>query len=232
MTAQRRDALLALLQPHRVFVIVGPYGTGKTEVAVNLALQLSLTGRRTALADLDFVNPYFRSREREQVLLQHQVRLIAPPHHVSAADLPAVPQEVLAIVHDQGLSGVIDVGGEHHGATVLRQFAKQLRQVQPQLWYVLNLHRLGGGDVAAAVNQLRQVEAHSGLHITGLVNNTHLLHDTDLSVVLTGADFAQAVARETGLPLVMHAMRRDLAAQVPQLAPILPLDLYNKRPWE
>lgn len=221
-----------LLNEHRVFILVGPYGTGKTEVAVNLALRLSAMGRRTALADLDIVNPYFRSREREQVLNDAGVRLIAPPRHVAAADLPSVPQEVYAIIHDAGLYGVIDVGGEHHGALVMAQFAKALNEVKPMVWYVLNRSRLGGEGPEEAVRHLRLVEAHSGLSVTGIINNTHLLQETTLNTVDYGAAFARQVSQLSGLPLVFHAISRDIAkrAQLPE--PILPMNLYNKRPWE
>ncbi len=225
------NSLDRLLTAHRVFILVGPYGTGKTEVAVNLALRLSALGRPTALADLDVVNPYFRSREREQVLMDAGVRLIAPPGHVSAADLPAVPPEVYTIIHNEQLAGVIDVGGQHQGATVLAQFAKALAAISPQVWYVLNRYRLGEDDVQAALRELALVEGHSGLAVTGLINNSHLLHETDNEVIRHGAAFAQSVAEAANLPLIAHTMRHDLAARS-HLAPVLPMHLYNKRPWE
>ncbi len=232
MGTHERTPLDNMLLNSRVFVLVGPYGTGKTEVAVNLALRLAAQGRRTALADLDIVSPYFRSREREEVLAQAGVRLIAPPRMVRAADLPSVPHEVFAIIHDRGLTGLIDVGGERQGAQVLKQFAKPLGDINPEVWYVLNQSRLGEVDAQIAAQQLRLVEGHSGLTITGIINNTHLLHETDLNLVGQGAAFAEETAKAAGLPVVFHAIRKDLAAQKHGLSPVLPLTLYNKRPWE
>ena len=226
------DALKDFLQDRRLFVLLGPYGTGKTEVAINLALLLRQMGRRTALCDLDIVNPYFRSREKEEMLEAAGVRLVAPPRFTSAGDLPAGPGELWAAIQDRTLTAVLDVGGDPAGARVLAAFAEPLNKSDPDVWYVLNRARMGGGTAAQAVEQLRLVEATCQVSITGLINNTHLLHETDADTLRQGAAFAEEVARLSGLPLLLQSVRDDLADQAEGPGDIFPLQLYMNRPWE
>ncbi len=223
--------LKALLDAHRIFIILGPYGSGKTEIAINLALLLSGMGRRTALADLDIVNPYFRSREKGDALEEAGVRLIAPARETWAADLPAVPPDLWTMIQDETLTGVMDIGGDK-GAVVLAAFAQALGKHRPAVWYVVNQARLITQSPGEAAEQLRQIEARAKLSATGLVNNTHLLDETDAGLVLSGARFTQEIAALTGLPLICHGVKQSLAADPTLPKPILPLTLLMKRPWE
>lgn len=216
----------------RIFVIVGAYGSGKTEFAVNLALRLRAQGRRTALADLDIVNPYFRSREKASMLEAQGVRVIAPALEATAADLPAIPAALWSIIQDKELAGVIDAGGDRNGARALAAFAPDISRQNHAVWYVLNRSRFDNASVEAAITSLRQIEAYSGLKVTGLINNTHLIADTTAELVIEGAAFAKDVSEKLGLPVVCHAARADLAGELCGLIPLLPLTLYMKRPWE
>lgn len=226
------DLLHDLLNNRRVFIILGPYGSGKTEFAINLALHLSRTRRKTALCDLDIVNPYFRSREREDLLVAHGIRLISSPRHTTAGEVPAVPGEVWAVMHDPDLTSVLDVGGDPVGARVLAAFSEPLSRLAPTVWYVLNRARMGPVSAHEALSRLRLVEAYSGLSITGIVNNTHLLHETDGDILRAGAAFAAQVAELGGIPVEMHALRADLVPQAQDLGPLFPMTLYMNRPWE
>ena len=90
--------------PHRLTLVTGHYGTGKTEFSVNLALALAEAGERVALADLDIVNPYFRSRERRELLEAAGIRLIATSQALADADVPALPAELHAVLEDRFFS--------------------------------------------------------------------------------------------------------------------------------
>jgi hypothetical protein len=222
--------LSELLNAHRLFVILGPYGSGKTEVAVNLAQRLAAMGRKTALADLDIVNPYFRSREKVLLLEEAGIQLIAPPQSTWAADLPAVPAALWTIIQDKTLTGVLDVGGDK-GAIVLAAFSKALNKARPAVWYVLNQARLSAQTPEEAARQLTFIEAQAKLPVTGLISNTHLLSETTKSLVEKGATFARQVSAITQLPLVCHGVQEALShLSFPE--PILPLSLVMKRPWE
>ena len=110
---------------HRVTIITGHYGTGKTEFAVNLALALASDGEQVMVADLDVVNPYFRSRERRATLEEAGITLISSSQSCANADVPSLPAEVFTILQNQDLRGVMDIGGDPVGARVLARFQPQ-----------------------------------------------------------------------------------------------------------
>ena len=112
---------------HRVSILTGHYGTGKTEVSVNLALALAAEGEQVMLADLDIVNPYFRSRERRPLLEKAGVRVISSSQACSDADVPALPAELLAILEDRSITGILDIGGDPVGARVLARFLPKIQ---------------------------------------------------------------------------------------------------------
>ena len=217
---------------HRLYVIVGPYGSGKTEVAINLALRLAAQGRHPALADLDIVNPYFRSREKTALLEAAGVRVIAPSPATAAADLPALPAAVWQAIMGEDLTGVLDVGGDRNGARVLAGFAPQIEAQRPAMWYVLNRARPDNRSLHQALRSLREIEAYAGLRVNGILSNSHLLHETTADLVRDGAAFAQEVAHLANLPIVCHAVPQALADELHDLQPQLPLTLYMNRPWE
>lgn len=163
---------------HRISIITGHYGTGKTEFAVNLALALAETGRQVMLADLDIVNPYFRSRERRQLLEESGVRLISSSQACSDADVPALPAELLTILENREIQGVLDIGGDPVGARVLARFQPKIVREDYQLIYVLNANRPEVRSTEKAIAYLRGIEATTGLACTGIVNNTHLCGET------------------------------------------------------
>ena len=216
----------------RLFVILGAYGSGKTEFAVNLALKLAEGGKRTALADLDIVNPYFRSREKIRLLSDHGVQLIAPSGEMASADLPVVPAGVFTLIQDKGLYGVMDIGGDASGARVLAAFAKDLVSASPAVWYVLNHSRYDNADAGKALQSIRGVEMSSGLKVTGLISNTHLIAFTTADTLREGAAFAREVSALCGIPLACYAVRQDLVEEMPDVSPVFPMKLTLRRPWE
>lgn len=218
---------------HRLTVVTGHYGTGKTELAVNLALSLAGKGARVALADLDNVNPYFRSRERRALLAESGIRLIATSQACTDADIPSVPAELLAILEDRTWRGVLDIGGDPVGARVLARFQPKIAGEDYQLIYVLNANRPEVRTVESAVDCLRAIEATTGLTCSALVNNTHLCGETTPEDILRGAELAGAVSRETGIPILCHTAEDRLLPTLPDLKePVLPISIHMKKPWE
>ncbi|MCE5235569.1 MAG: hypothetical protein ABFC62_02295 [Clostridiaceae bacterium] len=218
----------------RIFIVTGHYGSGKTEFAVNFALRLREKFPRVALSDLDIVNPYFRSREREALLKERGVELIASSSRMGNADLPALPAQVLSIFEDETLVGVIDVGGDAVGARVLARFVPYAERQNYALYMVLNFNRGLTKTPEAAVQYLKSIEASSGLKVTGLVNNTHLCGESTARDVLRGNALSLKVAGQTGLPLLYNAFDARLSGEIPETlaGENFPLTLYMKKPWE
>lgn len=216
----------------RLFILLGAFGSGKTEIAINLALALAAQGRQTALADLDLVNPYFRSREKDSLLEARGVHVIAPQGDLRHADLPSVPAGLWQLIYNQELCGVLDIGGDKTGARVLGAYAGDLKKQDPAVWYVFNQSRYDNRDSETALSSLRQIEFQSGLRVNGILHNTHLIGDTTAQTVMEGARDAQDFAGQAGLPVVCHCVRKDLIPRLAGLTPLFPLKMHMLRPWE
>ena len=223
----------AMICPHRISIITGHYGTGKTEFAVNLALALTKECDRVMLADRDIVNPYFRSRERRTLLEEAGVRLISSSQACSDADVPALPAELLTILENRDVKGVLDIGGDPVGARVLARFQPKFLMEDYQLIYVLNANRPEVRTTDSAVTYLRGIEATTGLTCTGIVNNTHLCNETTEAEIRKGAALATAVSAETGIPILCHVAEEHFAPALSDLAePVFPITIRMKKPWE
>lgn len=217
--------------PRRLTIVTGHYGTGKTEFSVNLALALAAEGERVMLADLDIVNPYFRSRERRSLLEEAGVRLIATSQACTDADVPSLPAELLSLLDNRNFRGVLDVGGNPSGARVLARWQPKILQEDFQVLYVANANRPEVRTPEAAVQYLRDIEAVTGLPCTGLVNNTHLCGETTPEEVRKGAALAEEVSRMTDIPVICHAAERKFAESLEDL-PLFPIEIRMKKPWE
>jgi hypothetical protein len=219
--------------PHRVSIITGHYGTGKTEFSVNLAMAMAAEGQQVMMADLDIVNPYFRSRERRAMLEQAGIQLISSSQACSDADVPSLPAELLAIFENRDIRGILDIGGDPVGARVLARFRPKILQEDYQLIYVLNANRPEVREAENAIAYLRSIEAVTGLTCTGIVNNTHLCGETTEDQIRKGAVLAGAVSQETGIPVLCHVAVEPLAEKLSDLPEtVFPITVKMKKPWE
>lgn len=218
---------------NRVVIVCGHYGTGKTEFAVNYVMELAREGQHTMLADIDIVNPYFRSRERRAQLQNAGVRVISSSQECSDADVPSLPAELLTILEDRSYRGVLDVGGDPVGARVLARYQPKILQEDYRLLFVLNANRPEVRTAEQAILYLRSIEAVSGLTCGGIVNNTHLCGETTPNEILKGAELARKVSEETGIPVVCHVAERRLCEEESLSGlQLFPIDIYMKKPWE
>lgn len=217
----------------RIQIITGHYGSGKTEYAVNLALQLAEKYENVALADMDIVNPYFRSYEQAKRLEDAGIRVIVTSCG-GIADIPAINPEVMSIFQQEKWTGVLDIGGDPIGARVLARFAPQLKTEDFDLLFVLNANRPETKDVESALQYMRDIERECRQKVTGIVNNTHLCGETTAEEILKGARLAQELSERTSLPVIHHAVQRKFVEQVQDKLsePVLPMNIYMKKPWE
>ena len=217
----------------RITVVVGHFGSGKTEFSVNLALYLREKYAPVALADLDVVDPYFRSRECAALLEEKDIRLISSAPNCHDADLPSMPPEVQVLTDNPEIWGVMDIGGDPSGARVLARYRRGLQKNDARLVCVINANRPLSDTAEKTVSYIRGIEAACGMKVDALVNNTHCCHLTDLQDVLSGAEMAVQVSELTGIPILCHAVPRRLAIEAGQyLSDVFPMDLYMKKPWE
>jgi hypothetical protein len=171
----------------RLIMVVGTYGSGKTEVAVNLAIQLAVDGGRVQLADLDIVNPYFRSREARRLMEEHGVRVVIPPGAQAFADLPIILPEIQGMLHPPpGTITLFDVGGDDVGAKVLSSLRPAIGDSPYELWQVINSRRPFTSTPEGCLEMQHAIEESSRLKVTGLLVNSHLIEHTTAQTVLEG----------------------------------------------
>ena len=197
----------------RVYLLCGHYGSGKTNIAVNLALRLRELRQeaKVALADLDIVNPYFRSKDSAAELAAAGVDLIVSEYANSNVDIPALPQSLYRLTDDLSLSAVVDVGGDDRGALALGRIAPALRdEGNYEMWAVINRFRPLTPDVPSTLEVLREIEAAGGLCFTGIVNNSNLGAATTAEAVLDSVAYGEALSAATGLPVVRTTVEKRL----------------------
>lgn len=221
------------LNETRLTVVVGHFGSGKTEFSVNLALRLADNHDNVALADLDVVDPYFRSRECAELFAQRGIRLISSAQTCRDADLPSMPPEVMVLTDNPDLWGVMDIGGDASGARVLARYRQKLQACGARVFCVINANRPLTDTPEKAVAYIQSIANSSGMPIDGLINNTHLCGQTELEDILTGAAHGAEISAATGIPVVCHVAPRHLAEDASEhLTSVFPIDLYMKKPWE
>lgn len=214
----------------RVTLFAGHYGSGKTNVAVNYAVALSRSGP-TAIADLDIVNPYFRTKDAEKVLKENGIRLIASDYAESNVDLPALPADAYSLIDDRSVKAVIDVGGDDRGALALGRYAPGIKAENDyRMLLVVNMYRpltSTPEDCAAIMREIRQA---AGIDFTGIVNNSNLGEETTADDVLRSAEFANGLSKLTGLPVVMTAVEKSVAPRLEgRIENIFPIEVYVRQ---
>lgn len=209
----------------RIVLLSGHYGSGKTNIAVNLTLRMKAAREKVAIADIDIVNPYFRTKDSQTELEKAGIRLICSDFAGSNVDLPALPQDVYAITDEPDLFSVIDVGGDDRGALALGRWRDAiLRENDYEMLFVVNRFRPLTADALSTIEVMREIELASGMPFTAVVNNSNLGEETTVRDVLNSRDYAAEICERTGLPLKMTAVREELYpwldSQIPNLFPM------------
>jgi hypothetical protein len=203
----------------RITIVVGHFGSGKTEIAVNGAVRLAAGGTPVALVDIDVVKPYFRTREARDLLSDLGVELVAPAGENATADLPIVLPRVRTLCRDTSRKVVVDAGGDDTGARVLGSLSDVLAGQAPDLLLVLNFRRPFTPDVPSAVAMARDIEAAARLKVTGIVANTHLMAETTADVILDGLRMARETADMLGVDVRAVAVEEGLDREIAAAAP-------------
>ena len=220
----------------RILIIVGGYGSGKSEVSVNLARFLAASpGRTVAIADLDVVNPYFRSREAGKQLQALGIKPLNPRGALEHADLPIILPEVKGAIENSDDTLILDVGGDDVGARVVGSLTDVMPVDDYELFLVLNANRPFTSTVDNCRQLMRSIEVAGRLHFTGIISNTHMLEYTTADTVRDGLVLARALSEDTGLPIVFVSALEEQLENIKQEElefPVLPLHRLLLKPWE
>ena len=212
----------------RLTLFAGHYGSGKTNIAVNYAFRLAREGKQVCIADLDIVNPYFRTKDSEDELTAAGIRLVSPRFANSNVDLPALPAESYSLVQDKSVYGIMDIGGDDRGAYALGRFVGAIKAENDyRMVFVVNCYRPLTTTVEDAVEIMREIEAACGLEFTEIVNNSNLGEETTRETVLDSLDFVTRLSEVTGLPVWMHTVERSVATELSGLD-VFPMSLQKK----
>jgi hypothetical protein len=218
-----------------IVVIVGNYGSGKSEVGVNLAIHHRRAGMTVRIADLDLVNPYFRSREAAAQLADLGIDMVLPPQPFRQSELPVLSPAVAGLVRQPGELAILDVGGDNVGAMVLAALGDAFAGRSRQVLQVVNPLRPVTATRAGCLKIRREIEASARLAVTGLAGNANLIDETTPREIADGYSFMKALSAESGLPLAFITVAEDLLPQVdvrPFDCPILRIRRQLVPPWK
>ena len=215
-------------KPKRVTLFAGHYGSGKTNLAVNWALGLKKQGRRVVIADLDIVNPYFRTKDSAALLEENGIEVVSPEFANSNVDLPALPAELYGVVQNRQRYAVMDIGGDDRGAVALGRYAPYILEENDfEMIFVANFMRPLTLTPADALEVMREIEQAGGIPFTSIVNNTNLGPLTEPETVLSGLEKCRELSALCGLPVLFTSARRDIASKL-NISPLLPIDIQRK----
>ena len=198
----------------RVTLFCGHYGSGKTNIAVNFALHLRKVGHPVAIADIDVVNPYFRTKDSQRELEAAGVEVIALPFANTSVDLPSLPQEVYGLVQRRDKKVVMDIGGDDRGAYALGRYRPYILEENDfDNLFVVNFFRPLTRTAEEAYEVFREVEAAAGIPFTGIVNNSNIGPETKISDIINTKALAEELASLSGVPVVMTTVEKSLCEE-------------------
>ncbi|OEJ13958.1 ATP/GTP-binding protein [Brachyspira hampsonii] len=187
---------------NRVTIVCGHYGVGKTTFSINYSMYIrNFTSKDIYIADLDVVNPYFRSREHSSYLEEKNIKVIGSYLPQSGSDLPAVSAEVYSIFDRKDIIGIIDMGGNSAGSLSFASFRDNVDINETDVFFIFNANRKENSTFESALGHLIDIESVLGLKVTGIINNTHLMDETSFDDIERGENIAYYLSKEKNIPI-------------------------------
>lgn len=218
----------------RINIFTGHYGSGKTEIAVNFALELKKHHEKVVICDMDIVNPYFRTNDVREFLAEKGIRVIAPDYACTNVDIPVLPGDILSVFSDKDAYAVLDIGGDDDGAVALGQYYRYMKDEDYDMFFVLNALRPMTSSVEEIAELAANIELMSRLKITGLINNTNLSYLTESAHLLGGMQLSEDAAAKLNIPISYITGAKDKLSEVPEKYKdkLFPIDLFMNLPFD
>lgn len=216
----------------RINIFTGHFGSGKTEVAVNYAFKLSNENNKTAIVDLDIVNPYFRTADARADLEEKGIKVVSSIYANTNVDVPALPAEISTYFEDKSYKVVLDIGGDDLGAKAISRYKDEILSDDFGMFFVINTKRPWTNTVDKIKEMIRLIEETAGIKTTGLVNNTNLLQQTTSEDILEGHRLIEKVSKDLNIPFAfISGPSNSISEKVKKLGlPILYLEKYINMP--
>ena len=212
----------------RIYIFAGHYGSGKTNIAVNMAVKIKSDGFNVNIADLDIVNPYFRTKDSATELENAGIKLVSPAFANTNVDLPALPQEVYGIVQNKSVHAVLDVGGDDRGAYALGRYVPYIKEENDyEMCFVVNFYRPLTTTVEDAIEVMREIEVACNLKFTAIINNSNLGTETTEQSIRQSVDKAKKLSEVTGLKILYTCVEQSLSENFTQ-EDVFPIKLQSK----
>ncbi len=214
----------------RITILAGHYGSGKTNIAVNLALYMKRKGIDTVIADLDIVNPYFRTKDSLEILNREGIKLISSEYANSNVDIPAIPQEMYSVVDDKTRHYIVDLGGDDRGAYALGRYADKINEEDDfEMLFVFNKYRPLTPDAESALEVMREIEEASKVKFTAIINNSNIAELTDVNTILNSVEECEKLSLISGLPVKFTAAEKSVYEKTEGFdGKMFPLELQKK----
>ena len=208
----------------------GHYGSGKTNIAINLAFDLKKIYNKVAIADIDIVNPYFRTKDSEQMLNEAGIRLICSEYANTNVDIPALPQEIYSITDDKETHCILDVGGDERGALALGRIVPSIKEENDyDMFLVVNKYRPLTKDAQSTIEVMREIEQACRLKFTGIINNSNLGRETTAEDVLASMNYAEELSNKANLPLLFTTVEERLFNELKdKIKALYPISMQKK----
>jgi len=195
----------------RITLLSGHYGSGKTNIAVNMAFDLKKRFENVTIADLDIVNPYFRTKDSQKELEKAKIKLICSEYANTNVDIPALPQDMYSVIDDKSQRAVIDIGGDDRGALALGRYSGGIvSENDYDMLFVINCYRPLTRDAENTLEVMREIENAGKIKFTGIVNNSNLGEETTADDIIASLDYASGISEKTGLPIVATCVKEEL----------------------
>lgn len=218
----------------RIRIIVGHYGSGKSEFSMNYVTKLrDCSDKKVAISDLDVVNVYFRTREKRELLEHKNIEVIDSAFKATSLDLPSVSAQVMTPINDNSYDYVMDVGGDNVGGRVVGRFSHLIKEGDYDMFCVVNANREETQTTQDVINHIKSIEKSSNLKVTGLINNTHFIRETSIEDVLRGHDLVKNVSKLIGVPIKYNVCLEKLVKNLPDNleGDVFPIRLYMREDW-